>query len=195
MANKYEKITMTNKERILSISKELGLTHIGSNLSCLPVLEEIYSIKKEGDIVGLSGAHAHLAHLMFTDPDNAGELIKKDIHCNRESGCDISGGSLGHAGGILLGMALANPGKTHYLIITDGSAQEGSEWEALNLIRKLKVKNIKVYANLNGYTALAKEDRDNLSKRLKAFLPSIEIRYTDNGLPELDGINGHYDKL
>lgn len=199
---------MSNKDRILSISKKLGLTHVSSNLSCLPVLEEIYAKKKPEDIVALSGGHAHLAHLVVerahsyigviepTEEQQIEHVIKDyGIHCDRKAGCDVSTGSLGHAVGIILGMALARPDKDHYAIITDGSAQEGSEWEALNLIHKLGVKNIKVYANLNGFTAVQEIDRDNLAMRLRAFLPDIEIRYTDNGLEELQGINGHYDKL
>jgi transketolase N-terminal domain/subunit len=55
---------MKNKDRIIQISKKLDLSHIGSNLSCLPVLEAIYKEKKPEDIVILDNAHAHLAHLV-----------------------------------------------------------------------------------------------------------------------------------
>lgn len=165
----------------------------------LPVLEEIYAKKKAGDIVGLSGAHAHLAHLITRTPlyadETVEELIKKDIHCNREAGCDMSGGSLGHAVGTGLGYALADRSRDVYIVITDGSLQEGSEWEALALKKRLKVDSLKIYANFNGFTAVQEIDRDELSARLRAFCPDAEIRYTDNGIKELQGLNGHYDKL
>lgn len=189
---------MTNKEKILAISKQLGLSHIGSCLSVLPILEEIYAKKKRGDKVQLCGAHAHLAHLIVQDlhvvgnPDYEKTLIEQyGIHCERKAGCDVSGGSLGH-GGIALGMALANSDITVYLIETDGALNEGSCWETLRLKNLLHVDNLKVYVNMNGSTALEEIDRDELTSRLRAFCPDIDIRYTDNGLPELQGIKGHY---
>lgn len=183
----------SNKDIILDISKRLGLSHIGSCISILPILEEVYSKKKPEDIVQLSAAHSHLAHLVVMDPETAEEKIKKDIHCNRESGCDVTGGSLAHSG-IALGMALANPKRTVYLIETDGSLQEGSAWENLRLKKLWKVDNLKVIVNMNGFTAVEAIDRDELSERLRVFCPDIDIRYTDNGEGFHD-IGGHYRKL
>ena len=183
----------TNKNRIIAISKKLGLSHIGSCLSVLPILEEIYSVKNAGDVVQLCGAHSHLAHLVVTKPDQAEELIKKDIHCNKESGCDVNGGSLGH-GGIALGIALARPDIIVYLVETDGSLNEGSGWEMLRLKKLLKVNNLKIYVNMNGYTAVEKIDREELSARLRAFCPDIDIRYTSNG-EGFEGVQGHYKKI
>ena len=110
MPAKTEKDIVTNILRIKLISKRLGLSHIGSCISVLPILEEIYRLKKPKDIVGLSGAHSHLAHLVVQHASDTlvEKLIKKHgIHCDREVGCDITGGSLGHSG-IAIGMALAD---------------------------------------------------------------------------------------
>lgn len=188
-------------DRILSISKKLKLSHLGSNLSVLPILLEIYEKKEPNDIVGLSGAHSHLAHLLVMEQyydygeKTPEELIEEfGIHCDRKAGCDISGGSLTHSG-IALGMALADRTRTAYWIETDGSLQEGEAWETLRIKEELKLDNLKVICNLNGYTALAKIDRDELSNRLRAFSPSIDIRYTNNYLPELDSVSGHYTVL
>lgn len=184
-------------KQILKISYELGLSHIGSCLSVLPILEEIYAKKKPEDKVQLCGAHSHLAHLVVKSEGaitwvSVGDLIKwHGIHCERKAGCDVSGGSLGH-GGISLGMAIANPDITVYLIETDGALNEGSCWEVLKLKQELNVDNLTVIVNMNGYTALGEVNKDYLTKRLKAFCPSIDIRYTNNGLPELEGVKGHY---
>ena len=181
------------KNEILRISKKLGLTHIGSCLSILSILKEIYSTKESEDIVGLSGAHAHLAHLMFLR-GNPEKLIKKyGIHCDRKAGCDITGGSLGHSG-IAIGMALADGNRDVYWIETDGSLQEGSAWEALRIKRQLKLDNLKIYVNMNGFTAVAKIDKNDLTKRLKAFCPNIRIRYTENG-KGFNNVGGHYKKI
>jgi len=185
-----------NEQRIIDISKRLGLAHIGSCLSCLPILEEIYANKEEEDKVYLSGAHAHLAHLVAQEyTDEYIEMMIKavGIHCDRKAGCDVSGGSLSHCG-IAIGLAIANKNINVYVVITDGSAQEGAEWEFLRLKTQLKLSNIKVIANLNGYTAVDVINRDELSKRLKSFCPDIDIRYTNNG-DGFSGLEGHYKKI
>lgn len=186
---------MNKKTKILAISKKLGLSHIGSCLSVLPVLEEIYSKKKDGDFVLMDNAHAHLAHLLFTNPKHAEEMIEKyGIHCDRRAGCDANGGSLGHAGGIAIGLALAHKDKDVYVIFSDGSIQEGSNWEALRIMEELKLKNIKCYFNFNSYTALAKVDLKKLSSQVLSFCPDALIKYTDNG-GGFEGVGGHYKKI
>mgnify|MGYP001580443706 CR=1 FL=1 len=185
---------MDKRQKILEISKKLGLSHIGSCLSILPILEEIYSIKKPKDKVMSTAAHSHLAHLLFIDPDHAEEKIEKyGTHCDIRAGCDASGGSLGHLG-IGVGMAIANPNITVWAITTDGSSNEGSELEAMRIKTELKLDNLKIIVNMNGYTAVQKIDRDELSKRLWAFCPDIDLRYTING-EGFEGVQGHYIKI
>lgn len=200
---------MTNKARVLAISKKLGLSHIGSCLSALPVYEEIYAKKKPDDIVIACNAHSHLAHLVVraqyeTDnhfgETNSRELdveywIRKDIHCNRKAGCDASGGSLGHGLGIGIGYALADRNRDVYVMVSEGSMAEGSSWEALHTISDLNLTNMKIYTNFNGYSAVVEVDKQDLAERMNAFCHGINIRFTDNGLPELDGVQGHYKVL
>ena len=185
---------MTLEERVLQISKDLKLSHIGSCTSVLPILVEIYEKKKPDEKVQLSGAHAHLAHLVVKEKyeglKNIEELIKKDIHCNREAGCDVSGGSLAHSG-IALGMALADRKRKVYLIMTDGSLGEGEEWEVMRIKGELGLDNLKIYCNINGYTATTVIDKVYLIARIKAFCPEAEIRLTKNA-EGFDGVQGHY---
>lgn len=193
---------LNTMDNIVKISRKLNLSHIGSNLNAYPVLKEIYD-KKPFRVV-MSNAHSHLAHLVVKEelnllPSNdswsytAEELIKHDIHCNRQAFCDASGGSLGH-GGIAIGMALAHPDKQIYLTESDGSMQEGSSWEVLRLARDLKIDNLHIYFCLNGYTAVAEIDRIRLGSRIKKFFPRAEIRHTYNG-DDFDSLEGHYAKL
>ena len=182
-------------DKVLAISKKLGLTHIGSNLSVFPILQEIYKIKKPQDKVIMDNAHAHLSHLMFTNPKKAEQLITKyGIHCDRRAGCDASGGSLGHGIGISIGMSLANPKATIYCIVSDGSLHEGSNWEALRIRQDLKIKNIETYYNFNGYSAVAKLDLDELTTKLSFFEDNENIIYTNNG-EGFNGVQGHYKKI
>lgn len=184
----------TNKQKILDISKKLGLSHIGSNLNVLSVLEEIYEQKPFR--VVMSNGHSHLSHLLFLDPlgSHVEKAIAHDIHCNKRSGCDASGGSLGHGIGIGIGMALAYPNQNIYVTVSDGSLQEGSEWEALRIARDLKLNNLHIYTCLNGYTAVARIDRKKLGSKLKAFYPGIQIRLTNNG-KGFEGLQGHYKTI
>jgi len=192
----------SRKQQIVSISKKLKLSHIGSNISVLPILEEIYKIKEPQDIVILDGAHAHLAHLLVMKAMSGKfkgvkveDLIHDyGIHCDRRAGCDVSGGSLGHGIGIGIGYALADTNRDVYVILTEGGAMEGSTWEALRIKSDLNLTNLKVYTNFNGYSAVSEVDLNKLQERLFAFCPDIEFRLTENG-EGFDGVQGHYKTI
>lgn len=195
---------MSNKDRIIEISRKLKLTHIGSNLSALSVYEEIYAKKKPEDIVIADNAHSHLAHLvvMHTGGKLQMELIEGKIkiygiHCDKRI-CDASGGSLGHGLGIGIGYALADRKRDVYVIVSDGSMMEGSNWEALRIRQSLNLTNLKIYANFNGYSAVSKVNGNDLMFKMDNFAlfhDDIQYHFTDNGLPELEGLQGHYKLL
>lgn len=184
---------MNKSQEILRISKNLGLSHIGSCLSTLEVLEEIYKVKSSNDLVLLDNAHAHLAHLMFTHPTDAEETRAKfGTHCDTRAGCVINGGSLGHAGGYGIGMALANRDRNVYVVFSDGSLAEGSNWEVLRIRQELNLTNLKCYFNFNGNSALKLIDVEELTKRVLTFCPDAIIFLTSNG--DFPGVEGHYKK-
>lgn len=185
-------------DRIKDISKRHKLSHIGSCLSVLPILEDIYRTKGKEDKVILDGAHAHLAHLVIREKYQGLQgiediLTREGIHCDRKAGCDASGGSLGHGLGIAIGLVLGGASKVH-VIITDGSIMEGSNWEALRLIHDLELDQISIYCNFNGYTAVREYNRDLLEKRIRSLVKDIKVYYTDNG-DGLGGVQGHYKVL
>jgi len=92
-----------------------------------------------------------------------------------------------------VGRAVASPDKTVYCLISDGECAEGSIWESLKFIEENNIKNIQVYVNVNGYCAYDQVDTQYLVRRLKSFLPSINIVDTTvNKYPFLKGINAHY---
>lgn len=197
----------STKTRVIDISKKHSLTHVGSCLSVLPILEDIYKTKKREDKVIMDNAHAHLAHLAvreeYDQPDSSGivhldaedELVAHGIHCEKKAGCDASGGSLGHGIGIGIGYALAKPNTTVHVTVSDGSMMEGSNWEALRILDSLKLDNVKIYCNFNGYSALDEVDFYTLKTRMSNFVKGISYFRTDNGLPQLEGLKGHYDKI
>jgi transketolase len=192
------------KKRILELSKKHKLSHISSCLSLVPVISEVYTKKRTGDLVILDNAHAHLAHLAIQEQEakeayelgmgvkfDAEALLEKNgIHCDRSVGCDASGGSLGHGVGIAIGYCLANPDRRVFVIVSDGSMHEGSNWEALRIAGNLKLKNLEIHANFNGYTAVEEIDRVKLGSRMLAFWPVV-IHHTENG-EGYEGVEGHY---
>lgn len=191
------------KKRIIEISYRLGLSHIGSCLTAIDIIDEIYKNKKPDEKFVLSAGHAHLAHLVVMEqhPKDLGEgvydfkrlpdaekLIKEyGIHCDRRAGCDVSTGSLGHGIGIALGMALADRSKSVYCLISDGECAEGSVYEALNLASN----NLIVYLNDNGYGAYRKTKLDSFIRE------QVVTFYTNmDDYPEyLQGQQAHYKVL
>jgi transketolase len=190
---------MDLKKRILEIAYKNKLSHLGSYLSSLEIIEEIYKKKNSEDIFILSSGHAALALYVVLEAyegRNAEKLFKKHgghPHRDEENGLYCSTGSLGLGITVAVGRALANPKRKVYVLISDGEAAEGSIWEALRFIHDQNIKNIEVYVNINGYAAYDKVDSEYLSNRLLTFLPSINLRYTSvNQYPFLKGINAHY---
>lgn len=127
MQNKYL------KKRILDISYKYKLSHIGSCMTAVDIIDEIYSIKKREDKFILSSGHAGLAlyavldkynywHYRLIDRKGMPTLILKErfmdaekiwlhhgVHPDRCKEChiDCSSGSLGQGLPIAVGMALA----------------------------------------------------------------------------------------
>ena len=190
---------MDLKKRILEIAYKNKLSHLGSYLSSLSIIEEIYNKKNFKDIFILSSGHAALALYVVLEAyegKNAEELFAKHgghPHRNENDGLYCSTGSLGLGITVAVGRALANPKRKVYVLISDGECAEGSIWEALRFIHDQNIKNIEVYVNINGYAAYDKVDPEYLTNRLLAFLPNINLRYTSvNQYPFLKGINAHY---
>jgi transketolase len=187
------------QKRIIDISFKLNLGHLGSCLSTLPILLEIYENKNKEDIFILSNGHAGLALyviLEYFEGKNAEELFEKfGVHpkYSPKDGIFCSGGSLGQGITIGAGYAIGYPNKKIYILISDGESAEGSVWETLKFFKEKNIKNIEIYANLNGYSAINKVNTDYLSQCLKTFYPNIKLRYTSVEVFDfLKGLEAHY---
>ena len=187
------------KKRILEIAYKHKLSHLGSYLSAVDIIDEIYRYKDPRDIFILSSGHAALALYVVLEKyegKDAEELfLKHGGHPHRDelNGIYCSTGSLGLGITVAVGRALANKNRKVHVLISDGESAEGSVWEALRFIKESNLSNIEVYVNVNGYAAYDKVDTKYLVDRLEAFLPSINIKYTNvNQYPFLRGLNAHY---
>ncbi len=190
---------MDLKARILEIAYKHKLSHLGSYLSAVDIIDKIYSQKHPEDVFILSSGHCALALYAVLEKyenKNAENLfIKHGGHPHRcvEDGIYCSTGSLGLGLTVAVGKAIANKNRKIYVLISDGECAEGSIWESLRFIYENNINNIEVYVNVNGYAAYDKVDSKYLVDRLKSFLPSINIEYTTvNQYPFLRGLNAHY---
>ena len=190
---------MNLKKRIAVIAYKNKLGHLGSYFSSVDIIDEIYSKMNKDDIFILSSGHAALALYVCLEKYkgvNADMLFEKHgghPHRDEENFIYCSTGSLGLGITVALGRAVANPNRKVHVLISDGECAEGSIWESLKTIVEQNITNIEVYVNVNGYAAYMEVDSVYLEQRLKAFLPSINIRYTSvEQFPFLKGLNAHY---
>jgi len=173
------------ERRIIDISFKEKIGHLSSNLNAVNIIDEIYKTKKNDDVFILSSGHAALAWYVVLEEyenQNAKDLFHKiGVHPHRDpsSGIEVSTGSLGMGITVAVGYALANPKRDVYVLVSDGECGEGAVWEALRFIYERNLTNIKIYANVNGMIAYDLIDKQYITQRLKSFLPSINIRYTD----------------
>jgi transketolase len=168
-------------DRALSISYKNKMSHIGSVLSTLPIIWDIFKIKTDKDFFVLSNGHAGIALYTVLEKiyglDAEALFECHGVHPIRSAHIDCSTGSLGCGLPIAAGMALGNPNKV-YCIISDGECAEGSIWEALRFINDFNITNLRVYIDMNGLSAYGSINEDLLEKRLRAFYPAIIINRT-----------------
>jgi transketolase len=187
-------------ERIVEISKKYNLSHVGSNLTALNIIDEIYRTKKFDEKFILSCGHCSLALYVMLEEiygfDAEQLFLKHGVHADRceEEGIYCSSGSLGHGLGIALGMALADRTKNVYCLVSDGELFEGNIWEVSNVMMKYDVTNLKVYLNFNGWSAYDRVETWML-RRIMFLIPSIQGHITRVEEYGLKGLSAHYVKL
>lgn len=190
------------KQRILEISYKKKLSHIGSCLTMVDLLARIYEKKGKRDIVIVSNGHAGLAQYVCIEKyegGNAEELFDKHgVHpsYDPENGIYASTGSLGHGIGIAVGYAAAQRSKSIFCTLSDGEVSEGSVYEALQIAQVLKLENLQVHINANGYGAYRRIYPYKIAD-LTCIFGNIDVRvhYTEFEFPFLKGLDAHYCTL
>lgn len=187
------------ERRLVQVTYDHKLSHIGSCLTALPIIDSIYRTKSVNDIFILSSGHAGLALYVVLEKyegRNAEQLLEKHgIHpCkDPENGIWASSGSLGSAILVAAGYALGDKTRDVHVLISDGECAEGSVWEALSFAHHKNLTNLKVHVNINGYSAYDPVDRWNLFWRIKSFNPNVNIWFTENPKTSfMNGLNAHY---
>lgn len=192
---------ITNKElkkRIIEISYKKKLSHIGSCLTAVDIIKEIYDKKKPEEKFVLSSGHAGLALYVVLEAfggRNAEEIF--DHHGVHPDRCDLCGivcssGSLGHGIGIAVGMALAARNNNSYCLVSDGEISEGSVHEALRIKDEQKLDNLKVYVNFNFWGAYKKINDLYLAPSGVEKLTVVRGARTNKLFPFIKDQDAHY---
>ncbi|MFC1804909.1 1-deoxy-D-xylulose-5-phosphate synthase N-terminal domain-containing protein [Candidatus Omnitrophota bacterium] len=162
------------RRRIIEISHRYRLSHLGSCLSACDIIYAIYKIKRKEESFVLSCGHSAIA--LYAVLEKFGWIKRAQIknlhvHPDRDPRLKIavSTGSLGQGLPIALGMALANPKRNVYCLVSDGECSEGSIWEALRIAREQRVCNLKIIINANGWAAYRAVSIPSLIRRLEGF--------------------------
>lgn len=179
--------------RILDISYRHKLSHLGSCLGAVDIIDEIYAERQPDEPFLLSCGHAGLALYVVLEKylgKDAEDLFKRHgVHPtkNLNDGIYCSTGSLGQGISIAVGRALANRDRKVWCLISDGECAEGVVYESLNFALRHKLDNLKVYCHSNGYAAYRETYGINLPwMSLRGKSPE------DLGYPFLKGQDAHY---
>lgn len=193
LKNSMEDICKKIRRTILTASFQSKACHIGSALSCVEILVDLYFNKlKKDDIFifskasGVAALYAVLAEKGIIPHNKVAFYLKKYPLPSKEvPGVIWSGGSLGMGLSVAAGMALADRKRKVYCLISDGEVQEGQTYEASLFVRQHKLTNLYVIVDFNKYQACgAIKDILDLTTAfefLKKTLPNIEIVDTIKG--------------
>lgn len=158
-------------KKILDISYNSNCGHIGSSLSCVSLLVDLFFHRKsEDDAFILSKGHAALA--LYCILNLKGKISNLELDSFYADNTYLSAhtpilspikeisfgtGSLGHglsfAAGVAFGKKLKGENGKVYCLLSDGDCQEGSTWEAFMFSVTKKLDNLIVIIDHNGLQA------------------------------------------
>jgi len=170
MGERLEKLLKLRREcarKIVDICFENKAGHIGSSLSCLDILLEVFfRQKKNEDIFVLSKGHAAAAYYVVLNAaekvsdTQLGTFYKDGTSLAAHPPCSkkvdeikFGTGSLGHglslANGMLMGAKVKREKLRVFCLLSDGECDEGSVWEAALFSAHQKFSNLIVIVDRN----------------------------------------------
>lgn len=203
--NYKNKVKQIRKD-ILDISFAANACHIGSALSCVEILVDLYyrKLKEEDAFIfskasGVATLYAILADKGYFSKKRAIYCLKNYPLISREvPGVLWSGGSLGHGLPFATGIALADKKKKVYVLMGDAEMQEGTTYESLLFKKQHKLNNLIIYCDWNRLQACG--EIKNILNLPYNFLKSMGVKMikTVKGYP-IDFMSGdfswHYRNL
>jgi len=187
---------------ILNSSFKANACHVGSALSCVDILIDLFdNIIKPDDVFlfskasGVATYYSILSKQGYFPAEKLPEYLKKYPLPSKEvPGVLHSFGSLGHGLSVAAGLALSNRTRNVYVLLSDGECQEGSTMEAVLFARQHRLTNLHVLIDNNLYQACGATD-DILRIDWSFFtnnLPNCKIYNTVKG-EGVDFMAGDYN--
>ncbi len=192
--------------RLLGLYKQANAGHIGSSLSCLEILLDIFFNRLgQDDHFVLSKGHAAAA--LYTAMHAVGKLTEADLETFYKDGTFLAAhppcgqaipgipfgtGSLGHGLSLGAGLALAarlkrQPTKV-YCVLSDGECNEGSTWEAALFAAHHKLSHLTVVVDANGLQGIGR------TSDVMATEPFVE-KWQSFGFETVEVHDGHSFEL
>jgi transketolase len=198
----FQKNSIYIRKKVLDISYLSQMSHIGSSLSCVDILNAIYSVVDlnkikindlKKDRVILSKGHAVSA--IYATLSLYKVMSNEDIESINKNGSVYGGhppigihsidhptGALGHGASVGVGMAYVmkyldkNEGKI-FVVLGDGELDEGSNWEAFLQASTLKLDNIYFLIDCNCLSGIDSTDccnLEDLEDKFNAFSMNVK---------------------
>ncbi len=202
----YEEI----RKDILNASFFSGACHIGSALSCVEILVDLFNntLKKDDVFIfskasGVATLYAILARKGYFPKEKLAYYLKNYPLPSKEvPGVIHSVGSLGHGLPIAVGLALADRNRRVFVLMSDGECQEGTTYESALFARQHGLNNLYVIIDANGIQACDRVENvlglKTAYKFLESTLPNITIDRTVKGQGISfceNSIDWHYQNL
>ena len=181
------------KKDVLVASYDAWACHIGSALSCVDILVNLFYVQKIkpeqflfSKASGVATYYAILADLGYFPKEKLAEYLKNyPLPSTEVPGVVHSFGSLGHGLSVACGMALGDRENEYYVLLSDGECQEGSTLEAVSFAKHHKLDNLYVIVDDNKNQALGKTkdilNMGGIFEFMKNTLPNCEIVETVKG--------------
>ena len=183
------------KREILIASQKAGACHIGSALSCVDILYDLFYLDKLnpkdfifGKASGVAAYYVILADLGYFNKDHTWKYLKSyPLPDEQVPGVWHTFGSVGHALSVAVGRAYV--GKETHVLLSDGDCQEGATFEATLFAGHHNLTNLFVYVDNNRIQACGKtKDIMNMGTvwdYMTNTLPNVQIYETTKG----DGVD------
>lgn len=179
------------RKLILQASYKAGACHIGSALSCIDILEVLFSLMKKEDrfifskASGVAALYAVLAKKGIIPKNKVAHYLKNYPLSNKKvPGVLWSGGSLGHGLPVACGMAYADRDRKLYCLMSDGEMEEGTTWESALFAAHHKLGNLVVIIDKNSYQACGS------TKEILGIEPLLD-KWKAFGWQAVEIIDGH----
>lgn len=189
------------RRRMVEMDRKFDNRHLASALSCVDTIDNIFKQMREGDEFVLSKGHASLAYYAVLEKNGFKPDWSK-LHPDRDpkNRILVSTGSLGHglplAVGIAWGKKLIGKKGDVYVLLGDGECQEGTTWESMLFATRMRLNNLAVIIDDNGYQALEKTiyPAVQLLEQCFKYINVVKNR-KGKGLRIFDNFPNHVQKL